>query len=106
MGISNNDERIIDNQTGVEIHAYDDWFKLTRNGEVIAKMDDFGPQEQEVVWQIKQAITDPEVARKRKEEYPNALKCRREKLSNLFEYPEPIVSKTPVMEENTTDYQG
>lgn len=100
------DEHIIDNQTGVELHVYDDWFKLTHDGDIIARMSDFSNQEQEVVWKIKQAITDPDTAIAREHEYPNILKGRRENLSNLFENPKPVKNISPVMEENTVEYLG
>ena len=99
-------EHIMDTKTGVELHTYDDWFKFTRDGETVAKMSDFTPQEQEVVWEIKKSITDPAVIKKMEEDYPVRLKERREALSNLFEYPEPVINKNPVMEEDTEEYQG
>lgn len=100
------DECVLDTTTGVEYHLYDDWFKLTRDGQSIAMKNDFTPQEQEVIWHIKQAITDPETAKKREVEYPLKQKERRQMLSDYYENPKPVMAKHPLVEEGTYEYTG
>lgn len=84
------DEHIIDTKTGVELHMYDDVFKMTHGNAVVATIHDTTLDEQTVVWEIKQMITDPEKAQKRLAERPQKIKERRARLSELFENPTPI----------------
>lgn len=100
------EEHIIDEQTGVEIHLYDDWFKLTKGDEVIATMNDFTSSEQDIIWGIKQSIVDPDIAEAKRLNYHTDMANRRSKLSMLFEHPEPEESKHPIVEDNTTEYTG
>lgn len=100
------DEHIIDTHTGVELHMYNDWFKLTREDEVIATMPDFLAEEQKKVWELKQLITDPTKAVKSAKEATMQIKQRREMLSTLYENPQPIVDTSPVPEANTEIYKG
>jgi len=99
-------EHIIDTKTGIEFHMYDDWFKLSRNDETIAKMPDFTKQEQEMIWKIKQINTDPAKAEALKKHYPEQIKARRLALSDLFENPTPLMETKPVAESETTPYRG
>ena len=101
------DEHVFDNKTGIKLHIYDDWFKVTRNDDVIATMRDFDTSvEQPIVWEIKRLITKPEVMEQRKAEYMPMIKERRELLSQHFESPVPIESKIVMMESDTEDYTG
>lgn len=101
-----NDEHVLDIKTGVEYHLYDDYFKITYGDDKIAKMNDFTLDEQEIIWKIKQLITDPEKVKQRLEEYPTLVKQRREKLSELYENPNPTSTKIVVEEVDTEVYTG
>jgi hypothetical protein len=101
------DEHVLDSNTGVNLHIYDDWFKLTHNDEVIATMRDFDTTvEQPIIWDIKRLITPPELIEKRKLSYMDDIKERREKLSYKFEHPEPIETTKIELEEGTLEYTG
>jgi hypothetical protein len=101
-----NDEHVLDLKSGVELHMYDDWFKVTYKDEVIATKTDFTKKEQDIIWTIKQAISDPEDAKFKDDNYTELQKGRREKLSALFESPTPVDEGLPEEEADTTDYQG
>jgi len=103
------DEHVLDTKTGVKLHVYDDWFKMTRDGETIATMRDFDTGiEQPIIWQIKGLITDPELMEQKKLDYMPMIKERRKVLSDLFEDPEPVnyEDKEVVTEVGTTKYIG
>lgn len=100
------DEHIIDTKTGVKMHLYDDWLKMTHDDKTVIKMSDFTPEEQEVLWSIKEAITDPHKASLKREQYPELLKERRRKFSYLYENPIPMIMKSPIEEEGTEEYSG
>ena len=100
------DEHVMDSNTGVELHLYDGWFKVTRGEEVIVEMDNLSDDEKSTLWEIKTEITNPVVMQERKDNYMGTTKKRREKLSDLFEYPEPIMVKSPIVETDTEDYVG
>lgn len=101
------DEHVIDNATGIKLHIYDDWFKVTHDDDVIATMRDFDIDiEQPIVWEIKALITPAELMEKKKSSYMSDIRSKREKLSGYFESPEPIVAKQPIVEEETTEYTG
>lgn len=100
------DEHILDANSGIELHMYDEWFKVTHNDETIATKTDFTRDEQEVVWSIKQSISDPENSIYIAENYSKLQKERREKLSSLLEDPSPVARGLPSAEEGTTEYQG
>lgn len=100
-------EHVIDTHTGIELHMYSDWFKLTHNGETIATMRDFNTHiEQPIVWEIKNAVTPPEVLQHQKNNYMEDIKNRRKKLSHYFENPTPIESKDISVESDATTYTG
>lgn len=100
-------EHVLDTVTGVKLHMYSDWFKLTHNDEVIATMRDFDPlSEQPLVWEIKNIITPVEVLEHYKLNYKEDIKNRRKKLSDYFENPMPIESKDIQVEPNTVPYTG
>ncbi|AUR84390.1 hypothetical protein NVP1055O_14 [Vibrio phage 1.055.O._10N.286.55.E9] len=100
------DEHIIDSTTGVEYHLYDDSFKMTHGGKLVAKDDFFTKDEQCSIWEIKTFITDPSLVEKRRNEYPVMIKEGREKLSLLYENPQPLTVSEPILEDNTTQYTG
>lgn len=101
------DETVMDMNTGITLHLYDDWFKMTYDGKPVIMQNDFTPTEQEIVWGIKQAITDPSKARERQALYPVRQKERRAMLSECFEHPKPLVMKGAVeVEEDTHEYTG
>jgi len=101
------DEQILDVDTGVKLHVYDDWFKVTRDDEVVATMRDFDTGiEQPLIWEIKSLITDSKVMEKKKEDYMPMIKERRKELSELFESPMPIESHRVVVESDAEDYTG
>lgn len=100
------DEHIKDTKTGLEFHLYDDYFKATYDDKLVLKMSDLSEQEQMVVWEIKQLITDPDKVKERKEEYPKMMKKHRMEFSELFENPNPVASRGPEMEEDTQEYMG
>lgn len=101
-----NEEHIVDTKTGIEIHMYDDWFKMTKGDDIIATMGDFTPEEQECIWAIKQAVADPIKAEAKEENYYKDMYDRRSHISKLFESPEPIKNKEPIVEPNTEEYTG
>ena len=100
------EEHILDSKTGIELHMYDDWFKMTKDDEIIATMGDFTSDEQECIWAIKQAVADPVKAKMKADDYHKDMAARRSNLSMLFEKPEPVANKQPVVEEDTKAYQG
>jgi hypothetical protein len=101
------DEHVLDSSTGVKLHIYEDWFKVTYDEAVIATMRDFDTTvEQEVVWDIKRLITPPELIERRKLSYMDDIKERREKFSYKFEYPEPVGKTKIELEEGTQEYTG
>lgn len=99
------DEHVLDRKTGVELHVYDDWFKLTHNDEIVATKNDFTNAEQGVVWQIKQTITSAETRRDKETNYKSLLDGRRVELSRLYEQPTPV-AETVVAEVGTEEYTG
>ena len=75
------DEQILDVDTGVKLHVYDDWFKVSHNDKIIATMRDFDTYvEQPIVWEIKTLISNPETMEENKQNYLPMIKERREKL--------------------------
>ena len=55
---------------------------------------------------LKQAITDPVLAKQKEDAYPAMIASGRERLSSLYETPMPIASKEPVPEIGATEYVG
>ena len=37
------DEHVVDTESGIQLHIYDGWFKVTHDDEIIATMRDFDP---------------------------------------------------------------
>lgn len=101
-----NDEHVLDMNSGIELHMYDDWFKVTHDGELVATKTDFTKDEQDVVWHIKQFISDPEESQFKIDNYEKLQKERRAKLSDLLETPTPVDDGLPVEEPDTTPYHG
>ena len=101
------EDHVMDTETGVLLHVYEDWFKLTRDGEVLATMRDFDTTiEQPIVWEIKAYITPAEVLEQRKANYMEDIKRRREALSYKYESPAPIKPDKVLLESNATEYTG
>ena len=100
------DEHITDTKTGITLHVYDNWFKITRNEDNVMTKDDFTPEEQVVVWNIKKLITDPAVLKQREIDYKPLQIARREALSVLFENPTPLKDNAPVAEPGAVPYRG
>jgi len=104
--VISDDEHIIDTKTGITLHMYDNWFKITYNDANVIVKDDFTTEEQAKVWTIKQLITPPEVLENRKINFKPLQDARRVKLSSLFEKPIPGSLNIPVAEEDTIPYIG
>ena len=100
------DEHVTDIKTGITLHVYDNWFKITYDGNIVITKDDFTVDEQSIVWQIKQLITSPEVLKQREVDYKPLQVARRDRLSKLYEKPKPLVNTAPVVEQDTTQYTG
>ena len=101
------DQHVLDLKTGVKLHLYDDWFKISRNDEIIATIQDFDPSvEHQIIWEIKELITPVGVAEKKKATHMDSVKKRREVLSGLFEVPEQLLSTSIPMEVGATEYIG
>ncbi len=101
------DEHVIDNMTGLKLHIYDDWFKITHDDDLVVTMRDFDTNvEQPIIWEIKALITKPEVIEMKKASYLTDIKARRENLSAYLENPTPVESKYVVMEDDTDEYTG
>ena len=113
-GLKLNDERfiivdgehVLDSKTGVKLHLYDGWFKITHNDKLIAEMDNLSNDEHNSLWNIKRTVVGDDVMKQREDNFHTITKERRELLSSLFENPEPIVNKTPMVEPDAEDYQG
>ena len=99
-------EHVVDTKTSVELHLYDDWVKVTYNDDTVVTMSDLTQEEQGIIWEIKQLITDPAEVEHQKANYQELLKSRREKLASLFEQPQPLDMGFPVEEEDTEEYHG
>lgn len=100
------DKHLLDVKTGVKLHLYDDYFKLTHDNDILATKGDFTEQEQKTVWQIKENISDPMVIEERNNNYQHELAERREKLAAMFENPKPTLDTSPTPEANTVEYLG
>lgn len=86
------DQHFIDTMTGVEFHLYNgyyDYFQMTRDGEKPVSISSFTPEEAKTVMEIKEAITDPQTALDKKENYEMHLMQDRERFSSWFENPKP-----------------
>ena len=100
------DDHITDMNTGVKLHVYDSWFKITYDDDNVITKDDFTKEEQSLIWVIKQLITDPAVLKQREIDYKPLQVARRQKLSDLYENPTPMPNNAPIAEEGTTPYTG
>ena len=101
------EEHVLDTVSGIKLHVYDDWFKMTHNGVVIATMRDFDrATEQPIIWEIKLLITPEGVAKERKDNYLKDIMERREQLSLRFEHPEPVSTGEIPIEQSTEEYNG
>ena len=84
------DQHFIDKLSGVEFHLYDDYFQMTRGEDKPVSATSFSKGEQEIVMKIKEFITDPEMARDKRENYQKYVTDNRERFSSWFENPIPI----------------
>lgn len=101
------DQHVLDTKTGVKLHLYDDYFKITHAEKVIATKSDFSEEEQQALWSIKKEIANPEVELDKAKNYQAHVKLRRQTLSGLFETPTPVIEIIPpIAEEDTTAYSG
>ena len=100
------DEHFIDSKTGVEYHLYDNSFHMTHGGDEVISSEYLSKGEQEVVWAIKDLITDPDKKREKIEKYSEWSENARLKFSALYENPQPIVVKEPTVESDTEQYEG
>ena len=113
-GITNGDTRFIiiddrhvmDSTTGVKYHLYDSYVKVTFDDKVIAESGYFTQEEQKMLWGIKEAITDPTVLKKNKDEYEQVVYDGRKTLSELYMKPNPPADLLPKPEPDTTVYEG
>ena len=95
------DQHFIDKPSGVEFHLYDDYFQMTRGNDKPVSASSFSQGETNLVMQIKELITDPEVAKYKKEHYKEHISESRNRFSSWFENPEPITDG--VQEEDDTE---
>lgn len=100
------DEHIVDRKTGVSIHVYDDWFKVTHGDEVVVTKNDFTPVEQSIFWKIKNTITSAETRANKENNYKALQETRRVHLSSLYEKPTPLDDNLPVAEVGAEVYTG
>jgi len=99
------DEHVMDNETGVELHLFDKNFKITHGDKVVLTTNDLATQEQDIVMAIKEIITSPEKSKELRGKYFNETRLRREEFSSLFEDPrKPISDK--LIEDDTDEYLG
>lgn len=101
-----NSEHVLDKNTGVELHLYNEWFKVSHGDDIVASMPDFTSEEQEVVWKIKTLLVDPLEYAEMQKNFPAMLKSRRMSLSALYERPQPAFKLEPIEESGTTEYKG
>lgn len=100
------DEHIIDTKTGINLHVYDNWFKVTHEDSNVVTKEDFTSDEQMTVWSIKKLITAPEVLKQREVDYKPLQIARRKYLSDLFENPIPLDDNKPKAEPGAATYIG
>ena len=100
------DEHILDTKSGVLLHVYDSWFKITYDGSNIITKDDFTEDEQSQFWAIKKLITTPEKLKEMEDKYKPLQLERRKRMSELFENPTPVNVLQPTAEEGATAYAG
>ena len=99
-------EHVNDTTTGITLHVYDDWFKFTYDDENVVVKEDFTPEEQAIIWEIKKLITPAEVLKERQDNYKPLQLARRRRLSDMYEKPAPKKMEAPIVEEGTEEYLG
>ena len=97
-------EHILDTETGVEYHLYDDYSKVEKAGQVLATSFDMTEAEKAILWGLKEAITPPEVMHQMKQSYYDSKYANRQAVSHAYEHPEPVQSLQP--ESGTQPYLG
>lgn len=98
-----NDEHFIDKPSGVEFHLYDDYFQMTRGDDKPVSAASFSHNEQQIIMEIKDLITDPSVTLDKKENYKKHMMENRERFSDWFENPIPVYDGVKE-EEDTEEY--
>ena len=101
--IITDDQHFIDKLSGVEFHLMDDYFQMTRGDDQPVSVSSFTKDEQSIIMQLKELITDPAVTADKKENYQQHIKDNRIRLSGWFEQPIPITDGVQE-EEDTEDY--
>ncbi len=99
-------EHVTDTSTGIMLHVYDKWFKVTYENDNIVTQDDFTKEERDTVWKIKELITPPDVLEKMITDIKPLQEARRAKFSALYENPTPMAVNAPVAEDNADIYMG
>ena len=89
------DEHLLNKHTGAMMHLYDDDFKVSYNGDVIIEQAKFRPEELDLIWEIKKAMTTQEEFDKKRAEYPKSVEMARRAFSDLYEFPKPLADKMP-----------
>ena len=103
------DEHLKDVKTGAEYHLFDDNFKITYGGNVVATLPDFNVEEskeQAIVMEIKELITDPAKSKERKERYEVQRLERRAAFAALYADPQPVPPNSETVEKGTVAYTG
>ena len=97
-------DHVLDTETGVEFHLYDDYSKIKKGDEVLATSFDMTDAEKTILWGIKEAITPQEVMHQMKQQYYDSKYAKRRAVSHAYEHPEPVQSLQP--ESGTQPYRG
>ncbi len=100
-------EHIIDNESGVEIHMYGDYFTFTHGEDEIATSEALPQDVKDAVYKIKTVISsEPPSTEWTQKKYDEAIE-QRQKLSDVLEAKTPLYGKVDIPEdENATQYQG
>lgn len=85
------DDCILDTKTGMKYHLYDDYCEMSHNGKKVMAMNYLSKEEQDVIWKVKQAITDPATVEQKRANYPAMVQQQREMFSHHYENPEPVM---------------
>lgn len=103
------EEHVLDIKTNVKFHLYDDYCKITHDDKTIMLLNYLTEEERNLIWEIKQAITDPKTAQAKRDDYPNMVQRQREIFSSLYENPVPTQTSKMmniVSEEGAEEYRG
>jgi hypothetical protein len=100
-------EHIIDEETGVELHLYDDYFRFTGHDGELAEQSQVPEDSIDVMSNLKYLLRSeppsPEWVAMKQEEATKAM----QRLSDALEAKNPRYAKVGIVEdEDATDYQG